>query len=106
VCQAQFSERRGTPFFDLRLAKVKVVAVVERNNGTAGHFNARKQRDTYCFSEQLSELEAMSWLMLTHYNFWRANRPLRVHPWAVEAREKKPGRKNSLARRLRLLIRR
>jgi hypothetical protein len=51
---------------------------VERNNGTARHFNPRKQRDTYCFSKQLTEHIAMSWLMVTHYNFCWANRTLRV----------------------------
>lgn len=51
---------------------------VERNNGTARHFNARKQRDTYCFSKQLREHTAMSWLMVTHYNFCWNHRMLRV----------------------------
>ena len=52
---------------------------VERNNGTSRHFNSRKQRDTYGFSKQLAEHEAMSWLMLTHYNFCWQHRMLRVH---------------------------
>lgn len=51
---------------------------VERNNGTARHFNARKQRDTYCFSKQLAEHAAMTWLMVTHYNFCWTHRMLRV----------------------------
>lgn len=50
---------------------------VERNNGTSRHFNSRKQRDTYAFSKQLAEHEAMSWLMLTHYNFCWKHRMLR-----------------------------
>ena len=45
---------------------------VERYNGSARHFNARKQRKTYSFSKQYEEHEAMSWLMVTHYNFcWK-----------------------------------
>lgn len=51
---------------------------VERHNGTARHFNARKQRKTYCFSKQLPEHVAMSWLTLTHYNFCWRHRSLRV----------------------------
>ena len=52
---------------------------VERNNGTSRHFNSRKQRDTYGFSKQLAEHEAMSWLTAVHYNFCWRNRMLRVH---------------------------
>ncbi len=51
---------------------------VERNNGTARHFNARKQRKTYSFSKQFEEHEAMSWFMMTHYNFCWRPRTLRV----------------------------
>jgi len=51
---------------------------VERNNGSSRHFNSRKQRDTYGFSKQLAEHEAMSWLMVTHYNFCWKHRMLRV----------------------------
>jgi IS1 family transposase len=51
---------------------------VERNNGTSRHFNSRKQRDTYSFSKQLAEHEAMSWLTVAHYNFCWTNRTLRV----------------------------
>ncbi len=51
---------------------------VERHNGTTRHFNARKQRKTYCFSKQLPEHVAMSWLTVTHYNFCWAHRSLRV----------------------------
>lgn len=53
-------------------------AFVERNNGTARHFNARKQRKTYSISKQIEEHEAMSWLMLTHYNFCWPHRMIRV----------------------------
>lgn len=51
---------------------------VERYNGTARHFNARKQRKTYSFSKQYEDHEAMSWLMVTHYNFCWKPRTLRV----------------------------
>lgn len=51
---------------------------VERNNGTSRHFNSRKQRQTYGFSKQLAEHTAMSWLMVTHYNFCWAHRMLRI----------------------------
>lgn len=51
---------------------------VERHNGTTRHFNARKQRKTYCFSKQLPEHVAMSWLATTHYNFCWSHRSLRV----------------------------
>ncbi|MBF0136991.1 MAG: helix-turn-helix domain-containing protein [Magnetococcales bacterium] len=44
-------------------------AFVERYNGSSRHFNAMKQRKTYSFSKQYKEHEAMSWLMVTHYNF-------------------------------------
>jgi hypothetical protein len=62
----------------LRIVRVVNTSFVARNNGTARYFNARKQRNTYCFSKQLAEHEAMSWLTLTHYNFCRANRTLHV----------------------------
>lgn len=51
---------------------------IERNNGTARHFNARKQRKTYCFSKRIIEHEAMSWLMVAHYNFCWTPRTLQV----------------------------
>ncbi|MEO5328886.1 MAG: hypothetical protein H7829_11660 [Magnetococcus sp. THC-1_WYH] len=51
---------------------------IERYNGTARHFNARKQRKTYSFSKKLEEHEAMSWLMVTHYNFCWLPHTLRV----------------------------
>ncbi|MBF0142378.1 MAG: hypothetical protein HQL59_02840 [Magnetococcales bacterium] len=51
---------------------------VERYNGSARHFNARKQRKTYSFSKQSEEHEAMSWLMVTHYNFCWQPRTLRL----------------------------
>lgn len=51
---------------------------VERNNGTSRHFNSRKQRKTYGLSKQLAEHVAMTWLMVTHYNFCWAHRMLRV----------------------------
>jgi IS1 family transposase len=51
---------------------------VERSNGTSRHFNSRKQRDTCAFSKQLVEHKAMSWLVLTHYNFCWKHRMLRV----------------------------
>lgn len=51
---------------------------IERYNGSARHFNARKQRKTYSFSKQYEEHEAMSWLMVTHYNFCWKPRTLRV----------------------------
>ena len=50
---------------------------IERHNGTTRHFNARKQRKTYCFSKQMEEHVAMSWLMITHDNFCWAHRSLR-----------------------------
>lgn len=51
---------------------------VERLNGTARHFNARKRRKTYAFSKQMPEHEALSWLMVTHYNYCWPHRMLRV----------------------------
>ncbi|MBF0290515.1 MAG: hypothetical protein HQM14_22130 [SAR324 cluster bacterium] len=51
---------------------------VERYNGSARHFNARKQRKSYSYSKQSDEHEAMSWLMVTHYNFCWRPRTLRV----------------------------
>lgn len=51
---------------------------VERQNGTARHFNPRKQRKTYSFSKQLLEHFAMTWLAAFFYNFCRPNRMLRV----------------------------
>lgn len=51
---------------------------VERLNGTARHFNARKRRKTYAFSKQMTEHEALSWLMVTRYNFCWPHRMLRV----------------------------
>lgn len=53
-------------------------AFIERNNGTARHFNPRKQRKTYSFSKQAEEHQAMSWLMVTNYNFCWPPRTLRV----------------------------
>ncbi|MBI5568304.1 MAG: hypothetical protein HY914_00005 [Desulfomonile tiedjei] len=53
-------------------------AFVERQNGTARHLNARKQRKTYSFSKQLLEHFAMTWLAVFYYNFCWAHRTLRV----------------------------
>ncbi|MBF0176893.1 MAG: hypothetical protein HQL63_08605 [Magnetococcales bacterium] len=53
-------------------------SIVERYNGSARHFNARKQRKTYSFSKQSEEHEAMSWLMVTHFNFCWQPRTLRL----------------------------
>ncbi len=53
-------------------------AFVERQNGTARHFNPRKQRQTYSFSKQLVEHFAMTWLAVFYYNFCKDNRALRV----------------------------
>jgi IS1 family transposase len=63
---------------DSECSKTINTSFVERNNGTSRHFNARKQRHTYCFSKQRAEHEAMSWLMVTHYNFCWSHRMLRV----------------------------
>ncbi len=52
-------------------------AFVERQNGTARHFNPRKQRKTYSFSKQLLEHLAMTWLAVFCYNFCSPNRALR-----------------------------
>ena len=52
-------------------------AFVERQNGTARHFNPRKQRQTYSFSKQLLEHFAMTWLAVFYYNFGLAHRALR-----------------------------
>lgn len=70
---------------------------VERNNGTARHFNARKQRKTYCFSKRIVEHVAMSWLMLTHYNFCWANRMLRVPTLNGAHRNRSPAMAAGLA---------
>ncbi len=53
-------------------------AFVERQNGTARHFNPRKQRKTYSFSKQLLLHLAMTWLAVLFYNYCRAHRTLRV----------------------------
>lgn len=63
---------------------------VERHNGTTRHFNARKQRKTYCFSKQLCEHVAMSWLAATHYNFCWAHRTLRVRVGRRQYRQRCP----------------
>jgi hypothetical protein len=63
---------------------------VERNNATARHFNARKQRKTYCFSKRYLEHVAMSWLMLTHYNFCWAPRTLATPGRAGTKRDRSP----------------
>lgn len=70
---------------------------VERNNGTARHFNARKQRKTYCFSKRIVEHVAMSWLMLTHYNFCWANRMLQLPTANGAHRERSPAMAAGLA---------
>jgi hypothetical protein len=70
---------------------------VERNNGTARHFNARKQRKTYCFSKRIVEHVAMSWLMLTHDNFCWANRMLRVPTANGPHRDRSPAMAAGLA---------
>lgn len=51
---------------------------VERLNGTARHFNARKHRKTYAFSKKMAEHGALSWLTVTHYNFCWPHRMLRI----------------------------
>lgn len=53
-------------------------AFVERQNGTARHLNARKQRKTYSFSKQLLEHFLMTWLAVFYYNFCWEHRKLRV----------------------------
>jgi hypothetical protein len=53
-------------------------AFVERQNGSARHFNPRKQRKTYSFSKQLLEHLAMTWLAVFIYNFCWPHRMLRV----------------------------
>jgi IS1 family transposase len=60
-----------------KVSKSINTAFVERYNGTARHFNARKGRKTYSFSERLGEHQAMSWQMVTHYNFCWAHSSLR-----------------------------
>lgn len=64
---------------------------VERNNGTSRHFNSRKQRDTYGFSKRLAEHIAMSWLMVTHYNFCWPHRMLRVRDDDQHFTQRSPG---------------
>lgn len=64
---------------------------VERNNGTSRHFNSRKQRDTYGFSKQLAEHVAMTWLMVTHYNFCWPHRMLRVRDDDQQFTKRSPG---------------
>lgn len=75
-------------------------AFVERNNGTARHFNARKQRKTYCFSKQLEEHVAMSWLMLTHYNFCWSPRTLRIAAPGGASIKRSPAMASGLSSRI------
>ena len=50
---------------------------VERYHGTQRHFNARKKREAYTFSKELSLHEAATWLVVLWYNFGWCVRTLR-----------------------------
>lgn len=53
-------------------------AFVERHNGTDRHRNARKVRQTYCFSKDPAVHDAMTYLTIYTYNFCRPVRTLRT----------------------------
>jgi hypothetical protein len=65
-------------------------SLLERYNGTARHFNARKHRKTYDFSKQRKEHEAMSWIATVSYNFCRPNRSLRLRTGPRSFRPQSP----------------
>jgi IS1 family transposase len=54
------------------------VSYVERWNGTQRHFNARKARKVYTFSKEWVFHVAVTWLVVTAYNWCWAPRTLRV----------------------------
>jgi hypothetical protein len=54
------------------------VSYVERSHGTQRHFNARKARKVYTFSKELLFHMAVTWLVVTNYNWCWAVRTLRV----------------------------
>ncbi len=53
-------------------------ALVERENSTDRHLNARKGRRTYRFSKTVEMHEAQSWLSVTYYNCCWDHRGLRL----------------------------
>jgi IS1 family transposase len=54
------------------------VSYVERWNGTQRHFNARKARKVYTFSKEWVFHVAVTWLVVTAYNWCWTPRTLRV----------------------------
>ena len=54
------------------------VSYVERYHGTQRHFNARKQRKAYTFSKDIVFHVAVTWLVVTAYNWCWTPRTLRV----------------------------
>lgn len=54
------------------------VSYVERWHGTQRHFNARKARKVYTFSKELIFHVAVTWLVVTAYNWCWTPRTLRV----------------------------
>lgn len=53
-------------------------AFIERQNGTDRTHNARKARETLCFSKQLLTHLAVSWWVMLYYNFHFVHRSLRI----------------------------
>jgi len=58
-------------------AKSINTSYIERWNGTQRHFNARKARKVYTFSKEFALHVAVTWLVVTFYNFCWTPRTLR-----------------------------
>jgi hypothetical protein len=58
-------------------AKTINTSYIERWNGTQRHFNARKARKVYTFSKDFAVHVAVTWLVVTFYNFCWTPRTLR-----------------------------
>jgi hypothetical protein len=58
-------------------AKTINTSYIERWNGTQRHFNARKARKVYTFSKDFGLHVAVTWLVVTFYNFCWTPRTLR-----------------------------
>jgi IS1 family transposase len=74
------------------------VSYVERSHGTQRHFNARKARKVYTFSKELVFHIAVTWLVVTNYNWCWAVRTLRVqeHDDPPRYRQRTPAQAASL----------
>lgn len=59
-----------------RVSRAINTAFIERHNGTDRHQNARKRRQSYCFSKDWAVHEAMTYFTMYAYNFCWAVRTL------------------------------